>query len=93
MERDICQTILERIGQDFDGECHLTEAEAREAADRIESLRAQLDEARKALELEKGSREAMAAILRAQAERPIGIRPGRRIAPAGREALEKESEE
>lgn len=40
--------ILDRIGSEFDGECHLTDAEAREAAAEIASLRAQLEDARRA---------------------------------------------
>lgn len=33
---------------------------------------------------------AMAEILRKQAERPVGIKPGKRLKPARSEALEKE---
>jgi hypothetical protein len=36
---DIAKLLRERIGSDFDGECHLTEAEALEAVVEIERLR------------------------------------------------------
>lgn len=39
---------------------------------------------------ERDHQERMAEILRNQAERPIGIKPGKRFTPAGRDALEKE---
>ena len=39
MAEDVAKIIRERIHADFDGECHLTEAEARRAADEIERLR------------------------------------------------------
>lgn len=40
--------ILDRIGSEFDGECHLTDAEARQAAAEITSLHSQLEDARQA---------------------------------------------
>lgn len=40
----LVELILSRIGQDFDGECHLTEPEARESADGIQSLAARIAE-------------------------------------------------
>jgi hypothetical protein len=85
MDRDICQTILERISQDFDAECHLTEAEARETTDLIESLRAQLDETRKALEKIRDGYgpDHFSTFCRFIATEAL----------AGREALEKESKE
>lgn len=38
MASEIIQIIKSRIGEEFDGECHLTEAEARQVAERIEAL-------------------------------------------------------
>jgi hypothetical protein len=37
-EQTLAELILSRIGQDFDGECHLTEWEARQAASTISRL-------------------------------------------------------
>ena len=47
MSVDISELIASRIGQDFDGECHLTEAEARALLEHITSLEAERDDARR----------------------------------------------
>lgn len=86
MERD----LLARLRDDYENWSLGSKGPdiLREAADLIESLRSELDEARNdALRLgeklidtnfsERKLREAYAGILKAQAERPIGIKPGR----------------
>lgn len=47
---DLVERILSRIGSEFDGECHLSEAEAREICDRITALEKENAELRKALD-------------------------------------------
>jgi ElaB/YqjD/DUF883 family membrane-anchored ribosome-binding protein len=40
---DIVETILAAIGSEFDGECHLSEGQARQAAAEIQRLRAEVE--------------------------------------------------
>jgi hypothetical protein len=49
---DIVEIITSRIGEEFDGECHLTEAEARQAAAEIAALRARCEKAEAELKYE-----------------------------------------
>jgi hypothetical protein len=39
---ELRKLILGRIGEEFDGECHLTEAEALQAADALESTQSEI---------------------------------------------------
>ena len=44
---DMTESILSRIGSEYDGECHLSEAEAREVCSRIASLETEVQALRK----------------------------------------------
>jgi hypothetical protein len=43
VDEELIELLTSRIGQEFDGECHLTEDEARQIATRIEQLRKALE--------------------------------------------------
>lgn len=62
---DLVALLIDRIGQDVDGECHLTEAEAREAASEITRLRGLVEEAKGVLGLVEKFERATATFRRA----------------------------
>jgi hypothetical protein len=49
--------LLSRIGQEFDGECHLTEAEARQIATLIEQLHNRVERQRELVAAAKDARD------------------------------------
>lgn len=66
---DVVATICKRIHAEFDGECHLTEAEANDVIRLITRLCADLEEARKALEAARAVHfEQAAQIVEAEPE-------------------------